>query len=78
MSSKFDLAIVGGSDLTKIHKQLGDSNISLIEGIYYFKFVCTENGLVTYINTDSEKLKKYYTRVLILFKLENQRGIRRR
>lgn len=57
------MAVVGGSDLTKIHKQLGDSKFFLNQAIYYFKYVCTENGLVTYINTETEKLKKYYTKV---------------
>jgi len=31
LSIKHDLAVVGGSDLTKIHKQLGESTYQLIK-----------------------------------------------
>ncbi|ELP88930.1 phosphomannomutase, putative [Entamoeba invadens IP1] len=46
VSKKVALCVVSGSDLPKIQEQLGKDVFS------YFKYVCSENGLVTY--KDSE------------------------
>ncbi|XP_012271674.1 phosphomannomutase [Orussus abietinus] len=50
VKKEFDLAIVGGSDLTKIQKQLGGENV-----INKYKYVFAENGLVAF--KDGKRLR---------------------
>lgn len=44
-SEKFDIGVVGGSDLVKIQEQLGENNI-----FDKYKYVFAENGLTAYKN----------------------------
>lgn len=43
MKKTFDLAVIGGSDLNKIKKQLGGDDI-----FQKYKYIFSENGLVSF------------------------------
>lgn len=43
MRKEFDIAIVGGSDLSKIKEQLGSGNL-----FEKYKYVFAENGLIAF------------------------------
>jgi len=69
VKKEFDIAVVGGSDLTKIKKQLGNENL-----FEKYKYIFAENGLIAFkdgkalpsqVSNQSDYLQLLYLRIII-------------
>lgn len=69
MKKEFDIGVVGGSDLKKIQKQLGNENL-----FEKYRYIFAENGLIAFkdgkalpsqVSNQSDYSQLFYLRIII-------------